>query len=152
MKRSHTGMLLSMFAVFASGIGVGALGYHSYTIKTVVATTGAQQPQRTPDQWRKAYVDELQTRLQLDAKQVADLNGILDDSRSQLHALRDRQKKEADQAREQIRTDRTNRVRALLNPTQREEYEKFREERDRKMKAEQAAREAAKAQAGKAGN
>ena len=153
MKRSLVGMLLSMFAVFASGIGVGALGYHAYTVKTVTATTGSQQPRRSPEEWRRHYVEELRQRLHLDAKQVTDLNVILDDTRSQFHALKSRQKKEADQLREQIRTEQTNRVRAMLNPAQRDEYEKFREERERKMKADQAAREQAqKAQAGKAGN
>src|SRR4051812_25324084 len=39
VKRSSTGVLLSMLAVFGSGIGVGALGYHSYSVKTVSATT-----------------------------------------------------------------------------------------------------------------
>jgi hypothetical protein len=151
-------MLLSMFAVFASGICVGAFGYHSYTVKTVVATTGTQQPKRSPDEWRRIYVEELRQRLRLDETQVKSLNTILDETRSQFHALKNRQKQEADQLREQIRADQTNKVRAMLLPPQKAEYEKFREERDRKMKADQAAREqaekaqAAKAQAGKAGN
>jgi hypothetical protein len=156
VKRSQLGMLLSMFAVFASGICVGAFGYHSYTVKTVAATTGTQPPKRTPEEWRKIYVEELRSRLQLDGKQITDLNTILDDTRSQFHALKNRQKQEADQLREQIRSDQTNKVRAMLKPEQRDEYEKFRDERDRKMKADMAAREqaekAAKAQAGKAGN
>jgi hypothetical protein len=154
VKRSYTGMLLSMLAVFASGIGVGALGYHSYTVKTVAATTTTQPPRRSPEEWRKAYVEELRQRLQLDAKQVGDLNTILDDTRSQFHSLKNRQKKEADELREQIRSDQRNKVTAMLKPEQRDDYVKFWEERDRKMKADMAAREqAAKAaQAGKAGN
>lgn len=153
MKRSNASLLLSMFAVFASGIGVGAFGYHSYTVTSVAATTGAQQPKRTPEQWRKIYVEELRTRLQLDDTQLSGLNTILDDTRSQFNALKNRQKQEADQLRQQIRSDQTDKVNAMLNPVQREEYARFREERDRKMKAEQAAREqAAKAQTGKAGN
>jgi hypothetical protein len=146
-------MLLSMFAVFASGIGVGALGYHAYSVKTVAATTGGQEPRRSPEEWRKFYVEELSRRLQLDSAQVGSLNSILDDTRNQFHALKNRQKMEADQLRQQIRSDQTDRVRAMLNPAQVVEYEKFREERERKMKADQAAREqAAKAQGSKAGN
>lgn len=146
-------MLMSLFAVFASGVGVGALGYHSYTVKTVAATTNAQPTRPSPDEWRRRYVEELRQRLQLDTTQVSDLNRILDETRSQFHALKSRQKKEADTLREQIRSEQTSKVRAMLKPTQLGEYEKFREERDRKMKAEQAAREAARAaQSGKAGN
>ena len=151
MKRSQLGMFLSMLAVFASGIGVGALGYHSYTVKTVAATTGSQQPKRTPEEWRKAYVEELRQRLQLDSKQVTNLNTILDDTRSQFHALKNRQKSEADQLRDQIRSDQREKVSAMLNADQRSEYAKFWEERERKMKADQAAREQA-AKAAKAGN
>jgi len=151
VKRSSTSILLSTLAIFASGIGVGALGYHSYSVKTVSATTGSQQPRRSPEEWRKAYVEELRQRLQLDAKQVGGLNLILDDTRSQFHALKSRQKKEADQLRDQIRSDQRSKVTAMLKPDQRDEYAKFWEERDRKMKADQAAREQA-AKAGKAGN
>jgi len=154
VKRSYSGMLLSMLAVFASGIGVGALGHHLYTVKTVSATTSVQPPKRTPEEWRRIYVSEMQQRLQLDEKQLTGLNTILDDTRTQFHSLKDKQKKESDQ----LRAEQTNKIRAMLSPPQRSEYEKFREERDRKMKAEQAAREqaakeqASKAQAGKAGN
>jgi hypothetical protein len=137
-----------MLAVFASGIGVGALGYHSYTIRTVMAT-----PKRSPEEWRKMYVEDLRQRLQLDAKQVGDLNTILDETRTQFHALRSRQKTEADLLRDQIRMDQRNKVTAMLKPEQRDEYHKFWEERDRKMKAEMAAREQAeKKKSGKAGN
>jgi hypothetical protein len=151
VKRSSTSILLSTLAIFASGIGVGALGYHSYSVKTVSATTGSQQPRRSPEEWRKAYVEELRQRLQLDSKQVGDLNSILDDTRSQFHALKTRQKQEADQLRDQIRSDQRSKVTAMLKPGQRDEYTKFWEERDRKMKADQAAREQA-AKSGKAGN
>jgi len=151
VKRSSTGVLLSMLAVFGSGIGVGALGYHSYSVKTVSATTATQQPKRSPEEWRKAYVEELRQRLQLDSKQVGDLNSILDDTRTQFHALRTRQKKEADELRDQIRSEQRNKVTAMLKPVQRDEYTKFWEERERKMKADMAAREKAE-KAGKAGN
>ena len=140
-----------MLAVFASGIGVGALGYHSYTVKAVAATSGTQQPKRSPEEWRKAYVEELRQRLQLNTTQIGDLNTILDETRSQFHALRTRQKQEADQLRDQIRADQRAKVTAMLKPEQRDEYAKFWEERDRKMKADQAAREQA-AKAAKAGN
>ena len=117
-----------------------------------VAATGTQQPRR-PDEWRRNYIEEMRTRLHLDAAQVVSLNAILDETRSEIHALKSRQKKESDQLREEIRAKQTNKVRAMLTPAQVPEYELFREERERKMKADLAAREqAAKAQSGKAGN
>jgi hypothetical protein len=149
VKRSYWGVVLSLVAVFASGIGVGALGYHSYTVKTVAATTLNQPPKLTPQEWRQQYIQELRTRLELQDTQVSGLNAILDETRSRVHELKDRHKHEVDQ----MRADQQNKVRAMLDAKQLAEYEKFREERDRKMKAEQAAREQAeKARAGKAGN
>jgi len=146
VKRSYWGMVLSMIAVFASGIGVGALGYHSYTVKTVSATTGIQPVKRNPEEFRRMYVEELRSRLSLKESQVATLNAILDDTRNQFHALKGKQKQEADT----LRAAQQDKIRAMLEKPQVTEYEKFREERDQRMKAEQAAREkAAQAQSGK---
>ena len=63
MKRSQLSVILSMFAVFCSGIAVGAYGYHSYSAKTVVAT--GKRP-LTPEEWRKKYIEEVRTRVRLD--------------------------------------------------------------------------------------
>jgi hypothetical protein len=135
-----------MFAVFGSGILVGAYAYHSYSVKTVKATV--ESPARkSPEQWRREYVAMLSKRLTLDDKQVGSLNGILDDTRSQFKQLKERHKAEADH----LKGAQTDKIRAMLNPTQLAEYEKFREERERKMKAEQAAKDQA-AKAAKAGN
>jgi hypothetical protein len=135
-----------MFAVFGSGIVLGAYAYHSYTVKTVTATV--ESPARkSPDQWRREYVATLSKRLTLDEQQVGSLNAILDDTRSQFKQLKERHKSEADQ----LKMAQTNKVRAMLNPSQLSEYEKFREERDRKVKAELAAKEQA-TKAAKAGN
>ena len=92
------------------------------------------------------YVEELRTRLDLKDGQVTSLNAILDETRNQFHALKAKQKQEADG----LRASQQEKIRAMLDQSQLAEYEKFREERDRKMKAEQAARDqAAKAQSGK---
>jgi hypothetical protein len=143
-------MVLSLVAVFASGIGVGALGYHSYTVRTVNATTTLNQPAKpTPQEWRRQYVQELSSRLQLKDDQISSLNTILDQTRSRVHELKGRHKQEM----EDMRADQQNKIRSMLDAKQLTEYEKFRQERDLKMKAEQAAREQAeKARQGKAGN
>ena len=53
MKRSQLGIILSLFAVFGSGIVVGAFGYHSYTAKTVSATV--RPPKRNPRSGEKVH-------------------------------------------------------------------------------------------------
>ena len=84
-----------MFAVFGSGIVVGAYGYHSYTAKTVSAT--AKRPKRDPEEWRRKYVDGLRTRVKLDESQVS--SAELDPGRDQARVSRTeetRQKQETD--------------------------------------------------------
>ena len=144
MKRSQASVILSMFAVFGSGIVVGAYGYHSYTTKTVIATVKAP-PKRDPEEWRRKYVAELHTRLKLDDAQVNSLQSILDETKTRFRDLRDRQKQETDQ----VKAEQSEKVRAMLKPEQKPEYDKFREERDRKMKEQAAKEQAARQQNGK---
>jgi hypothetical protein len=132
-----------MFAVFCSGIAVGAYGYHSYTAKTVAATG---KPPLTPEEWRKKYVEEVRTRVHLDDTQVGSLNAILDETKSRFKDLKDRQKQQQKQETDRIRSEQNEKVRAMLKPEQRPEYDRFREERERRMKEQAAKDEAAKRQ------
>lgn len=123
MKRNLT-IGLSMLAVFLSGAVVGAFGHRLYAVRTVIAEKGPQ----TPEQWRSKYVSELRTRLTLDDNQVAKLNTILDETRDRFRAMKERTRPEG----EQIKQDQRNQIRAMLNPTQRAEYEQVLLERERK--------------------
>jgi uncharacterized protein YlxW (UPF0749 family) len=143
VKRSQISMLLSMFAIFGSGIVVGAFGYHSYTTKTVTATA-AVPPKRDPDDWRRRYIEAMRTRLNLEQAQLGQLNAILDQTKARFKDLKERQKQETDE----IRAEQLERIRGMLTAAQRPEFEKFREERERKMK-EQAAKEQAAKQSAK---
>jgi Tfp pilus assembly protein PilN len=144
VKRSQLGIILSLFAVFGSGIVVGAFGYHSYTAKTVNATVRPPAKKDTPEEWRRKYIHELQTKLNLDDKQLAQLNAVLDETRERFKALKEHQKQET----EEVRASHTERVRAMLRPEQLPQYQKFRDEREQKIK-EQAAKEKAAKEASK---
>jgi hypothetical protein len=132
-----------MFAVFCSGIAVGAYGYHSYTAKTVSATG---KPPLTPEEWRRKYIEEVRTRVNLDNAQVGSLNTILDETRSRFKELKDRYKQEQKAETDRIRAEQNEKVRAMLKPEQRPEYDRFREERERRMKEQAAKDQAAKQQ------
>ena len=147
MKRSQLSVILSLFAVFGSGIAVGALGYHRYSTATVSAVV-KPAPKPGPDEWRRKYVEELRTRLQLDEAQITRLNGILDETRHKMKLAKDRLKNESDQ----IKTEHTEAVKAMLSPNQVPGYLEFRAERERAAKEQAAKDQAAKQQAAKAGN
>jgi hypothetical protein len=123
--------------VFAAGIGVGVLAQR-YVIP-VPARTDVHPP-RESDRFRKAMVDELTKRLKLDPGQVTQLEGVLDDSRKEFQAFRDRHKDEMkaiyDRQHEQIA--------AILRPDQRVAYDKLHAEHEAEMKKHEREEEAKK--------
>ena len=103
-------------------------------------------PLSDPEEWRKKYVEEVRTRVHLDDTQVVSLNSILDETKARFKSLKDRQKQEQKHETDRIRSEQNEKVRAMLKPEQRPEYDSFREERERRMKEQAAKNEAAKKQ------
>ena len=123
MKPGNFKIAAYLLLVFASGIAVGAFSLHLYTAKTVSARS--TRP-RNPEEYRKKYLGEMQSRLNLSAEQAAKLNGILDQTRNRFSEVRERSKPEMDA----IQKDQTNQINGILDDSQRLEYEKFRKERE----------------------
>ena len=122
---------ISLYAVliFISGVAVGWFGLRLYNVKTVNATTV-----RSPEEWRKRYTAEMQSRLHLDSNQMGKLNGILDETHVRFMNARERMKPEFDR----IRDEQVDKIRAMLSDPQRSEYEKMRKEREEKEAREKA--------------
>jgi hypothetical protein len=125
MSLSRLSIILYAALIFCSGALVGVFGHRLYTVNAVDAKTS-----RSPDEWRKRYVTEMQTRLKLRADQVKQLNVILDETRERFHAARERMRPEMDAIRGQQIAE----IQGILDPAQRAEYDKMREERERNMK------------------
>lgn len=133
MMRSNSTLALSLILVFASGTVVGALGYRSYSLNTV----SAKNPPKSPEDYRREYIGEMQRRLGLQTQQVQKLETILDETRVKFRELRERSKPEM----KAIQDAQTAEINAMLTPAQQVEYEKFRKEREDKRKAEQKEKE-----------
>ncbi len=125
MKRSQLAVALYAVLTFAAGALVGVAGYRLYSSTTVDART----PRRTPEEYRKRYVDEMRSRLKLSEQQVAQLNVILDTTRDRFRELREKQHPDM----KAIQDDQTARIRATLDPAQQAEYDKMRLEREKHM-------------------
>jgi DNA anti-recombination protein RmuC len=125
MSLSRLSITLYAALIFCSGALVGVFGHRLYTVNAVDAKTT-----RNPDEWRKRYVTEMQTRLKLSSDQVQKLNRILDETRERFHAARERMRPEMDAIRRQQIAE----IQGILDPAQRAEYDKMREERDQNMK------------------
>jgi hypothetical protein len=138
MKRSMGGVGISLLAVFVSGAVVGAFGHRLYMVRSVYSgpATVAPAPPK-PEDFRKKYVEELRTRLQLDESQLGRLNIILDQTREKFHQMRERSKEHSKSEATQIRQDQRNQIRAMLKAEQHPEYEKIIHEREARERERQ---------------
>ena len=129
MKKSW-GAALYVVLVFAAGVTAGALGHRLAVARDVIAKTNPA----SPAEWRTKHVAEMQTRLKLSTTQVAGLNAILDATRDEYRAARERAKPEM----KRIHDGQIERITAMLTPDQRPEYERIVEEHDRQRKLREA--------------
>lgn len=134
MKRSTLSLALSLLLVFGSGIAAGFFGRGYY--ESTSAKPNAARSQ-TPDEYRRAYVEEMGKRLTLSQVQKEKLNQILDDTRAKYHEVRERHKPEM----KAIQDEQVVKVDAMLTEPQRMEYAKMRAEREAKRKADEKRRE-----------
>ena len=128
MRRSNLKIAVSMLAVFLSGIAVGGVGYRLYMVKSVAAKAPALP--KSPEEFRKKYISEMDARLKLEPEQTQKLNAILDQTRTLFHAERDHSKAEM----KRIHDGQVEQVRMMLTESQKLEYQRFQEERDLQRK------------------
>ena len=128
MKRWNLPIALYLFLVFVSGAVVGALGYRTYKPPT------ASSNSPSPEQARRQYLREMQTRAGLTDTQIQQVNGILDETRARFHEARDKHNDVIKQIGEQQRA----KVRAILTADQLPKVEELWHERD--LRAQQKKR------------
>lgn len=124
MKLSRWTVALYVGLVFASGVVVGAYG-HRFTDLVGVS---AKAP--NPDEFRRRFNAEMKTRLQLTAEQSTRLDAILEQTRDEFRATRDG----LEPALQKIREEQHQRILEILEPAQRTEYEKMRQEREARIR------------------
>ena len=123
MKRSNLHLAVYVLLVFLSGAVVGALGHRLYSTSVVRAKRG-------PDEYRRHYVEEMRSRLKLREEQVNRLNAVLDATRARYRIMREKSAPEM----KAIQDEQVTRIDEFLNPAQREEYARMRQEREERMK------------------
>jgi Spy/CpxP family protein refolding chaperone len=123
VKLSRLTIALYVGLIFASGVVLGVFGHSLYAVTTVKSNP-------TPDALRKKRLAEMQTRMKLSDEQVAKINSIYDETRAKFHEVRERYRPEMD-ALESAQRDK---VRSVLSPDQRAEYEKMLKEREEQQK------------------
>lgn len=109
--------------IFLGGLGVGVLAGNVYLTRVA----RADRHSRNPEEYRRKYISEMERRLKLGSVQVKRLEEILDETRLQYRAIRDRMRPEL----KAIQEEQNRKIRAILDEKQRVEYEKMREEREK---------------------
>lgn len=119
MRRTTLATALYLALLFFAGVAVGAFGLRLYTMKSVSASP-------SPEEFRRRYVAELRSRLQLTAQQVDQLQPILDETRQRHRELREKHKPEF----EAIHDEQVRKIRLILSSAQQAKYTKLLEERE----------------------
>jgi hypothetical protein len=122
MKLSRWTIALYVGLVFASGVVVGAFGHRFIDVSAVSANARSN-----PEEFRKRFNAEMKSRLNLTHDQSAQLSEILDSTRREFRTTRD----SIEPALAKVRDQQHQRILAILEPAQRAEYEKMRQERER---------------------
>ena len=123
MKLSRWTVAFYMALVFLCGGIVGAFAYRLYTVSGVSANASP----RNPEEFRKRFMADLKSRLQLNDDQAAKLGPIMDETRKRFRAARDSIEPEM----EKIREDQRQRIGEILSPAQLAEWQKIIDERRR---------------------
>ena len=128
IKRNNLAAILVAVLLFGFGAVVGALAHRYYSPTVVVANS--------PENFRQNLISEMRSKLSLTADQVVRLQGILDETKVQMKAVRDKTHPEI----VRIRQEQVERVKGILTAPQISAYEKLLADRERRNR-EQDARE-----------
>ena len=137
MRLLKLSVALQLLLVFASGALVGILGFRLYTHQS--APTPPAETRKRPE-FRQRYVDDMRKRLNLRADQVQQLSAIMDSSE---HRFGDLRKRVDGEVRKQmsgdlkvIQQEQQDKIRAILDASQRASYEKILAERAKRRMEE----------------
>jgi len=124
----HTSLKAALYLVltFVAGSAVGIFGYRLYSGAAVMARP---EPRRS-EEYRKMYLQEMESRLKLDAGQKTRLVQVLDQTQALFRQLNEKHRPEYDA----IHHSKVEQIRALLSADQQAEYTKLRAERDKRRK------------------
>ncbi len=122
MKRNQGAAILFAVLLFSCGVVSGVLGQR-YFAATVVNAKGAED-------FRHQYVSEMRSKLGLTHEQAMQLEVILDDTKAQYKAVRDRSRPDM----LKIKNEQISRVKAILTPQQVPGYERLIAERENRYK------------------
>jgi Spy/CpxP family protein refolding chaperone len=125
MPKSKFSAVVYLLLVFLSGALVGGLSYRLYAMNTVSASSGL--PKASPEEFRRHYIEGMHTKVNLDEKQLEQVNQILDETRAQFDQMRAKMRADG----EAIQNQQVAKITAILRDDQKPNYAAFRAEREK---------------------
>ena len=126
MTRNQWSATLLAILLFGGGALAGALAHRYYTATAVMANT-------PNDAFRQHYVSDMKGRLHLTAKQVDQLEDILDDTKSKFHAAHETCRP----AIAKVKEEQISKIKAILTPAQIPQYDQLLAERESHAKEQE---------------
>ena len=133
MKLTRWTVALYMSLVFVCGGIAGAFAHRLYTVSAVSANVA----RRNPEAFRQRFLAEMKGRLHLSDDQLGKMTAIMEETRGRFRAARETIEPEI----QKIREDQRRQISELLDPDQRQEWEKIVAERDRERESKRRAGE-----------
>lgn len=131
MSKTRLSAAIYIVLVFASGILVGAAGTRLYTTTSASANTAP----RTPDEWRKRYLEQMKKRVGVSEEQIEKTSQILDDTRRRFDDVHAKEK----QLHDSMYVEQVDKIKAILTPAQQTAFDAWRAERQREREKAQKA-------------
>jgi uncharacterized membrane protein len=125
MPKSKLVVSLYVVVVFLSGVLVGGASYRLYSVTTVTGVHNRSN--RSPEDFRRRYVEDMRGRMKLNDQQVTRLQQILDGTRDRFKQLRETTQPQYDA----IQAGQVDQIRAMLDDPQKALYEQWRQEREK---------------------
>ena len=122
VPRSKLTAVVYLLLVFLSGALVGGMSYRLYSMNTVNAA-----PKASPEEFRRHYIEGMRTKVNLDEKQIEEVNQILDETRAQFDQMRSKMRADG----QAIQNQQVAKITAILREDQKPNYEAFRAEREK---------------------
>lgn len=125
MPKSKLSAVVYLGLVFLSGALVGGLSYRLYAMNSVMA--GSSAPKASPEEFRRHYIEGMKTKVNLDEKQIEQVNQILDETRAQFDQMRSKMRADG----QAIQNLQVAKITAILRDDQKDAYAAFRAEREK---------------------
>lgn len=122
MGHSSTKAIFYLALTFAAGSAVGVFGHKLYTAREVGAVGRGTS---RSDEYRRAYLSEMEARLKLQPDQKARVEQILEQTQSLFRQLNEKHRPEYDA----IHAAQVDQMNSVLSAEQQTEYAKLRKER-----------------------